>query len=280
MIKNSDCLSVRRKPDACAEKTGMVHQVSKVFTLIELLVVIAIIAILAGLLLPALQKAKNTASSVSCVSQVKQVHLFLANYANDFNGWHPWGSDYQRDPDYQSYKALICYLGYANAKKETKGGRKIFHCPHEWGGMKPNDSVAYGYGIRGDNGQNLGVQWKFDSRRVRESYRVGGKTQPYTYRHGELDIQLQNFILLGDSIVYSAAASMNGYSGTEMAMNNAGGQSTVPAMRHDRKGNFAFSDGHVRSIGFTELLKGGRSDTTGYRFDTIWYKGQRLGRQL
>ncbi|HXG23183.1 MAG TPA: DUF1559 domain-containing protein [Chthonomonadales bacterium] len=59
------------------------------FTLIELLVVIAIIAILAAILFPVFAKARETARGASCLSNFKQIMLGIKMYTQDYDETKP-----------------------------------------------------------------------------------------------------------------------------------------------------------------------------------------------
>ena len=59
------------------------------FTLIELLVVIAIIAILAAILFPVFAQAREKARQTSCLSNMKQIELGELQYVQDFDETYP-----------------------------------------------------------------------------------------------------------------------------------------------------------------------------------------------
>jgi prepilin-type N-terminal cleavage/methylation domain-containing protein/prepilin-type processing-associated H-X9-DG protein len=61
------------------------------FTLIELLVVIAIIAILAAILFPVFAQAREKARGISCVSNQKQLALSIMMYTQDYDETFPTG---------------------------------------------------------------------------------------------------------------------------------------------------------------------------------------------
>ena len=61
------------------------------FTLIELLVVIAIIAVLAAILFPVFAKAREKARQTKCTSNLKQCGMALMLYAEDYDGYTPQG---------------------------------------------------------------------------------------------------------------------------------------------------------------------------------------------
>ncbi len=84
----------------------------KGFTLIELLVVIAIIAILAAILFPVFARAKAKAQETQCLSNVKQLALAVLTYTSDWDNYTPlqWSQPTSSDPILDVWQTLAPYI--------------------------------------------------------------------------------------------------------------------------------------------------------------------------
>jgi prepilin-type N-terminal cleavage/methylation domain-containing protein len=71
------------------DKHERVQKMKTRFTLIELLVVITIVAILSSIVLVAVKSSMAQSRKTYCVNNLKQIGLFLAQYANDYDGRLP-----------------------------------------------------------------------------------------------------------------------------------------------------------------------------------------------
>jgi len=94
-----------------------IHSLKQGFTLIELLVVIAIIAILAAILFPVFAKVREKARETSCASNMKQIGLAILQYTQDndetfplrnYTQWsgQPW--DWTIQPYIKSINVFFC----------------------------------------------------------------------------------------------------------------------------------------------------------------------------
>jgi len=70
------------------------------FTLMELLVVITIIAVLLAMLMPAIKMIREAAQSAKCQSNLKMCGAGLFVWANDNDGYLPWGE--LKSPDWKA----------------------------------------------------------------------------------------------------------------------------------------------------------------------------------
>ena len=260
------------------------------FTLIELLVVIAIIAILAAMLLPALGKVKETSKTANCASNMKQLGAFVMMYNGDYNDWYP--VIYHGDLVKESSKVdriyskadswigqLWPYMGttvvnQVKASWSPSGGPLVLRCP-----ARPGMS-AYSHGF--SISSVLDPNGKFY---VASSYGISpaevgaisasGKELSGAYSGGPKKASKKNSLrpismgtLFGESFY---AANQAGYladnhkpygNGSCLYMISYSSWLDRTDLRHNKRANVTFRDGHVQKIS-------GLSVCPGLKYNTI-----------
>ncbi|MGI5818855.1 MAG: DUF1559 domain-containing protein [Armatimonadota bacterium] len=218
------------------------------FTLIELLVVIAIIAILAAILFPVFARAREKARQTSCLSNLKQLGLAALMYVQDYDETlPPYGTLTPEGIRGHGYYDLI-YPYIKNAE--------LFICPsqHDY---NPARWVEH----RTGNPVGEGVYLRY----IRSSYtgvRALSTRIPYA-PFTDTGLKIAGFerpadtILLFDSYChYVVRPSQVGFDDTTyepIPLPAEGWYS--PAWhgglypRHNQQANFAFADGHAKSMG-------------------------------
>lgn len=214
------------------------------FTLIELLIVISIIAMLCAILFPALAKAKHRVEDTVCKSNCKQIGVALAQYSSDFNDWHlpgkipyidywsgsasdrPWFEALGKFGPYSQldYGVRVCSLGNTfydpNNAYHAEKGKRIF-CPSQ----KINN--LYVYSDYAANQRLFGIVGTYPTHKLTQI------TQPATAKE------------IFDN------ARKNDY-GVSYITDTAGGDIYVN-LRHDKRTNVLYSEGHVSSKNFQDL---------------------------
>ena len=204
----------------------------KKFTLIELLVVVAIIGILASLLLPALGKSRKVAQRASCMSSMRNVNIGLAMFSDDNDEIisHSYGKGSSSNWWVLDWPLGIdTYLG-GQATPTTNSYQ-----------FKPVSSKAF-YGCpttNSDSGQVFDVDYGMPSR-------SGPKINTYNgYKRTVITKPAEN-IILADSVwtsdrgrsVFQQQHNYEKSTGADLAI-----------YKHlDTTANYAFFDGHVKSI--------------------------------
>jgi prepilin-type N-terminal cleavage/methylation domain-containing protein/prepilin-type processing-associated H-X9-DG protein len=204
------------------------------FTLIELLVVIAIIAILAAILFPVFAQAREKARSISCLSNCKQSATAFYMYVQDYDetcltlgedkDW--WSLIYPYTKNLQLY---IC-PDRSDAGSETSLGLTI---------APKLPGYGYNWGPIGWRGGGLLGDQQADPNSPGNNYIPGVSlaqiTNPaQTYAFGDTYDTPRQTLGIGFSLcTYNGTSTSN--------------------LRHGARFNYAFCDGHAKSVG----VKGG-----------------------
>jgi prepilin-type N-terminal cleavage/methylation domain-containing protein/prepilin-type processing-associated H-X9-DG protein len=185
------------------------------FTLIELLVVIAVIALLASLLAPALARAKQKGRAIACVNNVRQIGLAAVMFSDDNNGTLPL-SEHQG----KSWVAsLIPYGG-------TKG---IYRCPSD-----ENRTRLYSFAVNDFLLPPLPGKKDFT--------KITSIPRP-----------VETAFLPECAEKYASSDHYHFADPQEGGFSPAAFAAQVAVVRHDRRANYLFVEGHVETIQWNKV---------------------------
>ena len=241
------------------------------FTLLELLVVIAVIAILASLLLPALSRARETARQIICMGSLKQWVLATMSYANDYDGYLATGTWTASNVPSGIYVSSYVPAILPNLGLDASQSPPYIDCTLESSEktLAKYPQILYCPGRKRAMPYNRGTKWCSRSNYFINEFwwRKPGNVQSVDVRFARVPDASGSY-LFGD-----ASSEGSKISGIPIFRTNllfaTGLASNRGTYSHQRGGNLAYGDGHVKYCSDADLYDAQLISKKGYY--TVWY---------